>query len=485
MNDTHLPDDLSQWPSDPHALLGVERNVDRRELRRAYTRLIRAFKPEHFPEQFRRIREAYESLDSYLQYREHYNLDGAAAPQESGQDYHSSLNKEDTAGSDAAQAARAELEKPAEAADDPAAAAWRLAKQGNPAEAYAKLKALGQQAANDSALYARLYWLLVLEPKLDPDRDRREWLIDGLRATSFDGRLMELYNRELQGDPEEALRPRCHGLLHGQYQLFPWARFVACRWEYVGLLERWDIITKELQEFRQNVIQANRTLWARMLLTAIEQFLWQDDPQAHDLLVQTYRQELDEYSEEHTELSGDLDRCEYLMELTAGRRRLRAGALLAPDVVDGLRKVLRRAWVLPFNAIKPELLLLLRPFVENPRKGLGDMDRVCNVGVVLLQQLNALVDALYQQRHDFTADPAAESLAADTEAFFRAHDWSVYDTIRPLVLMHCIVNRITIHQFSAALEKASLPFANQGFSQQLFRDLPLRCLTTACLAFWQ
>ena len=70
MSDSHLPDDPAQWPANPFTLLGVDQKVDRRELRRAYTRLIRRFKPEHFPEQFRRIRDAYESVERYLQYRE-------------------------------------------------------------------------------------------------------------------------------------------------------------------------------------------------------------------------------------------------------------------------------------------------------------------------------------------------------------------------------------------------------------------------------
>jgi hypothetical protein len=61
VSERSLPDDPSQWPADPHALLGVPRDVGPRELKRAYTRLIRTYKPERFPEEFRRIRAAYEA----------------------------------------------------------------------------------------------------------------------------------------------------------------------------------------------------------------------------------------------------------------------------------------------------------------------------------------------------------------------------------------------------------------------------------------
>src|SRR5688500_12033029 len=56
----HLPDDPRHWPDDPFRLLGVEPPATETDVKRAYTRLIRRFKPEHHPEQFRRVREAYE-----------------------------------------------------------------------------------------------------------------------------------------------------------------------------------------------------------------------------------------------------------------------------------------------------------------------------------------------------------------------------------------------------------------------------------------
>lgn len=60
MSDHELPEDLSLWPRDPYQLLGVKPGVTPKELRQAYTRLIRRFKPEQFPEHFRLIREAYD-----------------------------------------------------------------------------------------------------------------------------------------------------------------------------------------------------------------------------------------------------------------------------------------------------------------------------------------------------------------------------------------------------------------------------------------
>src|SRR5579883_1594093 len=61
MNTPELPDDVDEWPADPFAVLGVRPGDDDAVIKRACTRLIRRFKPEHHPDQFRRVREAYET----------------------------------------------------------------------------------------------------------------------------------------------------------------------------------------------------------------------------------------------------------------------------------------------------------------------------------------------------------------------------------------------------------------------------------------
>ena len=58
----HLPEDLRLWPRDPSAVLGIARAAGQREVRRAYARLIRQFRPDRCPEHFQRIRSAYEAL---------------------------------------------------------------------------------------------------------------------------------------------------------------------------------------------------------------------------------------------------------------------------------------------------------------------------------------------------------------------------------------------------------------------------------------
>src|SRR5579872_5824145 len=66
MSAPDLPTDPARWPRDPYRLLGVSPGVSPRDLKRAYLQLIRRYKPEHAPEQFRLIREAYEAASQQI-----------------------------------------------------------------------------------------------------------------------------------------------------------------------------------------------------------------------------------------------------------------------------------------------------------------------------------------------------------------------------------------------------------------------------------
>ncbi len=66
-----MTDETPNWdalPGRPAEFFGLEANADPDALKRAYTRLIRRFKPERHPQEFRRIRAAYEQLEAQLRY---------------------------------------------------------------------------------------------------------------------------------------------------------------------------------------------------------------------------------------------------------------------------------------------------------------------------------------------------------------------------------------------------------------------------------
>lgn len=56
------PDVISQPSRDPYNVLGLSRQADDEDIKRAYFQLVRQFSPERAPDQFREIRTAYEQL---------------------------------------------------------------------------------------------------------------------------------------------------------------------------------------------------------------------------------------------------------------------------------------------------------------------------------------------------------------------------------------------------------------------------------------
>lgn len=55
-------------PHDPLGFFGLAPGFDRKDLKRSYNGLIREFKPEKFPDEFQRIRAAYEAIEQQLRY---------------------------------------------------------------------------------------------------------------------------------------------------------------------------------------------------------------------------------------------------------------------------------------------------------------------------------------------------------------------------------------------------------------------------------
>ena len=83
MSDLH--DGTLPETDDPFDLLGVPRSSDERELKRAYVRLIKRFRPDERPVEFRRVRVAFESARDALRYGAYF-LDEGGSESELGRD---------------------------------------------------------------------------------------------------------------------------------------------------------------------------------------------------------------------------------------------------------------------------------------------------------------------------------------------------------------------------------------------------------------
>ena len=332
MSAPELPDDPRDWPTDPFALLGISPGSDELAVKRAYTRLIRRFKPEHAPEQFRRIREAYEAcLDRFRWYMPAPEFDPPDEP-----------------------VVRVSA-PPAEAAPEPDAVdrLWAAAVAGREAEAYAGL--VGQAAARPERtdIPLRLYWLLALDPALDSGRTRHHWLVGALAAARLAGPAAELYRRELEADPNVALYDPYRDLLATPAATRDVLTLAHWRLAAAGRSRSWHPAETDLNTLSRRLPFEDEAGWLGYVTAALDRATWETAYPLYDRA----KEELGRLR--HLELSHAywFDRVEETEHLAADwRRRIQKGG------VPELLALVPHAWVgdLPPASVGPAVAATLK-----------------------------------------------------------------------------------------------------------------------------
>lgn len=167
------PPDQPDWdllPNDPAGFFRLGDSFDRRELKRAYNRLLRQFKPEKHPAEFQRIRAAYEELDEDLRYHGGQTRQRVPVPQD--------WKTEEFADSPA------KLEGPAKPSS--VSLVDRL-KTDAPAAIFAELKAKRNKTPYD------FYSLAILSDVVEKSATGfAGWLIEGVAAHPREGAFKQL-----------------------------------------------------------------------------------------------------------------------------------------------------------------------------------------------------------------------------------------------------------------------------------------------------
>jgi hypothetical protein len=466
MTDHQLPEDLNSWPRDPHKLLGVAPGVSAKDLRQAYTRLIRRFKPEQFPEHFRRIREAYEHLQHFGRF---YGPPPESAPSETLQD-------DTTAPAQPAVAKNVHdaPAPPAPVAHPPDADAldqlWQLTEGCEAHLAYRRLLECRHRPGNRDDVFLRLYWLLRTIPSADPGQDPCHWLALGLKDNPT-GPCQELYYREIERRPAEALGERFDGLLESEAPLSTLALWLQWRWQAAGRLGQWKVIVTNLNALRPRFAGKEDLTWARLLLCALDQLAWCNAPTASATVDQCCR-ELDELS--HVHAGNDLSRVDILLDLAAAWKTLSRDHFPA-----ALIRLIQHSWVRPFFEIRVALLALLENLLSQPWSSLTMLDSLPRV---VLGQFGHMVEILRYQPGLFR-QPDHPGLGRLMNEFVEDAYYVDYEMFRKEFFGLLLREVAPLDEVLGALEKTS----NQdyvGYLHLASEDWPLRILSTAQCCMW-
>ncbi len=443
-----LPDDPREWPTDPFALLGVPRSVGETDLKRAYTRLIRKYKPEHAPEEFRRIREAYEAaVEMSRWYRDAPPVSDPtfSPPFESPGPFHpgGSSAPPEAPSSDqrAAEPHETQVDPPVRPARiDPVEDAWAAAVAGDWAAAYTALVVLSDAHLDRADLPLRLYWLLALRPTLDADRNRHDWLVAALTRARLTGPAVELYARELAADP--------HALTTPYLRLLELADVPADRVLAVARLRlavadrRWAAVEVDLDVLARRAGELDEAAWLRYLTDVSAHATFAQTPATATQTPVAARCAALLAGLKHLELrhSWAFDR---LDEQQAAARVWRAATMVAEPV----RRAVYAAWT---GGDWREPLAAARAWaVADPVAALRKCDQATQEGAAVLAAFARMVDT----RH------GAEPIAPDyppalirglVRAFLTNDGRQVYPLMREALLQFLIAERIDPEELVAA-----------------------------------
>jgi hypothetical protein len=459
-----LPDDPARWPENPHELLGVPRDVSPRDLRKVYTRLIREYKPEQFPEQFRRIRAAYELA---LKLAEFFTRSGEpGTPATGGPDKESPPV--------AAPPGSPRRFDPAEDAN----ALWELAAAGHHGRAYAGLVELFRRQPDQADLPLRLYWLLVLEPEVDPGREPCAWLADELRLTRLSGPGVELLRREFDERPAEALAAS-DALTSIDAPTDRLGGLLATRAAAAGRLGQWEVVRADLDRGRARVRPTDENSWLQLVIAVADQAAWSagDDP-AVDRLLADCRQEVAALGHLAVNQPEPFDRFEFLLSVADGWAGLRLDGDLPPDLLD----LLPAAWNRPFPDVRPLLARVIAQAAAAPYLWLRHLDTIQARNPAAVSFVGNLLSRFEERLEEPPAVPHAPADLGRLVLEF-LHDTGTleYDAVRPHLLAFCLQEAIGPE---LAVTVAPNSVGGNLLRQCVPSDWPLRILCWSCRLAW-
>jgi hypothetical protein len=465
MSESHLPDDLARWPGNPYELLGVQPGVSPHDLRRAYTGLIRVYKPEQFPEHFRRIREAYEAILQHVEASKYF-----AEAAGGGADTATPTGVDSSVKTAAPSALDTELQ-----------ALWERAVAGEETFAYQGLQDITARHPGRADVYLRLYWLLALCPELEAGRTPFDWLALGARRAGWSVPLMEMIRRESHADPTVATGRAYAELLADFGRMEVLVQLVDWRWDAACRLGQWALVHDDVERLREPVRVEGDDAWVRLLQVALNHLAWAEDAAT---AAGQYFKELQGLEHLHGRLGQELDQVEFLRNVSGAWQTLRRVPRSPPEVTE----LVALCWLRPAAEVRPRLLEFLGGIAREPHAWLGRLDMVAKEAPPVLNFLAGVVNRLNESAPPQPETGSGEHLGRVLGEFLVLLKGQKYERLRPLILDFCLREAMP-PEAMAAMARGRYPdrlTTPTPLSEMIDADWPVRfiCLTHRTLAAW-
>lgn len=490
----HLPDNLSDWPDDVYELLGVDREADTKTLRRAYTRLIRKFKPDHFPDEFQRIREAYDATRQFAELRVHFEpVDGewsditgpkSGDPSEAdGDDHHAEPGSEGEMlvlrpNSDA----QWDVDGPADATD--ADAAWRTGRDGDLDAALAQLEQLHDREPDNEEVIVRLFWIrkLQLAEKAASSAEVVNWLCRIVKRRGLRGRPWQLLIEELQTAPVLSRCEAVSELLQSSESADRIVPLLLTRWRSAGRVQRWSAIDEDLNAVRDRFLPDHPGEWVEVVLAALRMLVWSRSTDVTSSMVdgvlelgtsffERWFNELGGFEELHLMHPHVFDERDELVEL---RDQLDDSQQAVPGRI---RHLLLEEAVGRNAAIRNRVLNLARNWSQFPGSALEQLDGLAQSRPMVLIRLWQCVSR-HNQAGWYLPEGQSDAIVRQVERMVESTDWSSINNARISVFEFCVRESLPLRQVAHAVTQSTalLPDTIESLSGFFYSDAALACL---------
>lgn len=478
MSQSHLPDDIARWPSDAFAVLGVPAQSSPLEFKRAYTRLIRVYKPEHSPEEFRRIRTAYEFVQHFAQF---YRPPEPSEPVDQNSDADVLTSPQTPFGEtrDTSSPAEEPIESAPRHREENSESLWHRAIEGDEEGAYCGLKELLERNRRESDIYTRLYWLLVLSPDLDERREPADWLAEGIRHTSRPFQLLELYRAEVNLRTVEAVSARCNRLISADLECDVLCTLLQLRWNGLYRLANWEAIENDIRLVRDRVCRESEAAWLRLMSYMLDRAEWHRSRKSRPLysLIRSEIKALEHLAIHEAHWFDRFDELRVLVESWDSLRSL-------SDVPKSFLIVLRDGWFMSTEELQRPLEGVLHQISADPTQWIDDFDRAGPAGLAGLSHFGTLLSQYESDRVDgseFSLSPAA--IRTRVERHLERAGVG-YKSLRGRVLHFCLSECIAPEAIvNAYLQDNGGKRPSFNWTKLLGDDLPLRTVCWACRLF--
>ena len=311
-----LPDDLSQWPDDNWELFGLDsQSASYDELRKAYSKLIKLFRPETRPDHFQRIQKAFETLRDLIQSKK----EGASPDDE---------QNADTDNNEEIQRRRAKRQK--EFLDKLYnqyinKADWDGAIKFLEAVVEPTQPSVEKPEDNsdlDEIPYLYMFWLqyTICPPDKDVFPDIIKYLIMGENAHQNDDMSLSIKTLFFFLERKElSYKDSVYDYTMSQMDFPAILLLVNIRWlnlRFEDGFDDVDVILSDLETLKKRFMPYNSKAWIRINIEAIEHLLWVKSPKTQNAIENCMNEitQFPEYSDYYNEKLDTLDRLEQTIE---------------------------------------------------------------------------------------------------------------------------------------------------------------------------